>query len=43
MKFKDVMQPTPMAVPIAINGDKNILPLNDTKTNLASLQKGSLK
>lgn len=40
MKFKDVMQPTPMAVPIAINGDKNILPLNDTKTNLASLQKG---
>ena len=40
MKFKDVTQPTPMAVPIAINGDKNILPLNDTKTNLASLQKG---
>lgn len=40
MKFKNVAQPVPMAAPIANDGDKNIIPLNSTKTNLASLKDG---
>lgn len=40
MKFKNVAQPIPMAAPIANEGDKNIIPLNSTKTNLASLKDG---
>ena len=40
MKFKNVAQPIPMAAPIANDGDKNIIPLNSTKTNLASLKDG---
>ena len=40
MKKADVIQPTPLSIPIANAGQKNTIPLSATGTNLASISEG---